>query len=222
MSSQRRNFFRVYVTFPVTVWAFDGEGAELDPFTAEVQDLSAGGTLIRGDQQLRAGQAVRLALVATDPPLEVEAAASVVRSWKDENGRTLSALQFDPLPDADQSAVLRYCNTAQRVEIERRLAMRATVELPVMIEIAGTQVHGYTIDLSADSALISTQATAAPGAQVRVTFAGDERTAVDATVTHVAEGRLGVEYPNARRVSQTAIVQVALAEERRIAQGSGS
>jgi hypothetical protein len=217
MSTQRRNFFRVYVSFPVTVWAFDEEGAELDPFTAETQDLSAGGALIRSDDSLRAGQPLRLALYSSDPPLDVHTAASVVRSWKDENGRTLSALQFDPLSDADQAAVLRYCNTAQRIEIERRLAMRATVELPVTVEIAGAEMPGFTIDVSADSALISTQATAEHGDEVRLTFAGDNRTVVTGIATRCADGELNVEYAGASRTAQTAIVQLALAEERRVA-----
>src|SRR5262249_50741952 len=124
---------------------------------------------------------------------------------------------FEPLPDAAQAAVLRYCNSAQRIEIERRLAMRATVELPVTVEIAGTEMPGFTIDVSADSALISTQASAEHGDEVRLTFAGDNRTVVQGRATRCSDGELNVEYPGASRTAQTAIVQLALAEERRVA-----
>ena len=43
-----------------------------EPFTAETQDISAGGALLRGDQQLESGQRVLVEMESDDPPLSIE------------------------------------------------------------------------------------------------------------------------------------------------------
>lgn len=216
MENQRRNHFRVFVTLPVTAWTVDEDGATHDAFSAETQDLSAGGALLQSDRQLEQGQAILLDLVCDEPPLDIEVNARVLRVW-DENGLVLSAVRFERLAESAQSALVRYTNAVERLTIERRLAARMTVELPVMVATADRNLVGYTVDISADSALISSSDAVALGDDVQITFAGDARTNVAARVTHVAGGEFAVSYPGASRQAQAAIVRAALAEERRIA-----
>jgi hypothetical protein len=192
-----------------------------EPFTAETQDISAGGALIRCDTQLDSGQRVLVGMESDDPPLSLQTTAVVLRAWEDERGRTLGALQFARLSDANQSALVRYCNAAERIVIERRMAVRTTVELPVTVESAGTQFAGYTIEVGADSALINSRAAVTAGDQVRLTLTGDTLIRLDADVTRVGNGEFAVTYPDASRQVQAAIVRAVLAEERRNANRPG-
>ena len=189
---------------------------------AETQDLSAGGALIRSDQRLDAGQCVHVEMASDDSPLSLQATARVVRSWDDERGRVLAALQFESLSEANQSALVRYCNAAERIVIERRMAVRTTVELPVTVELGGTQFAGYTIEVGADSAVINSRALVSAGDVVRIRFTGDTPIRVDADVTRVGNGEFAVTYPDASRQMQAAIVREVLAEERRIANRPGA
>ena len=222
ISEQRRNFFRVFVNLPVTVCAVGDDDAPGEPFTAETQDLSAGGALLRGDHQFGAGQRVLVEMESDDPPLSMQTTARVLRTWADERGRTLAALQFERLTDANQSALIRYCNAAERIVIERRMAVRTTVELPVTVESAGTQFAGYTIEVGADSAVVNSRAAVTAGERVRMTFTGDTLIKLDADVTRVGNGEFAVTYPDASRQVQAAIVRTVLAEERRAANRPGA
>ena len=125
------------------------DDAPREPFIAETQDISGGGALVRTEHELDASQRVRVEMESDDPPLSIETTAMVVRTWEDERGRTLAALQFEKLSDAGQSALVRYCNAAERMVIERRMAVRTTVELPVTIELAGTLVARDPKDIRA-------------------------------------------------------------------------
>jgi hypothetical protein len=198
------------------------DGALEEPFTAETQDLSGGGALVRGEHELDAGRRVRVEMESDDPPLSIQTTAIVLRTWEDERGRTLAALQFERLTDAVQSALVRYCNAAERMVIERRMAVRTTVELPVTVESAGTQFAGYTIEVGADSALINSRAVVTAGERVRMTFTGDTLIRLDADVSRVGNGEFAVTYPDASRQVQSAIVRAVLAEERRMANRPGS
>jgi c-di-GMP-binding flagellar brake protein YcgR len=221
MSEQRRNFFRVFVSLPVTVWRLD-DGSADEPFTAETQDLSAGGALLRSREPLEEGSMLRLGLVSDEPELDVEVTATVLRVWEDEHGRTLSAMKFGPVTEPVESSILRYCNAAERLFMERRLAVRMTVELPVRIEIGERRVDGFTVEVSSDSALIIAPAAVAVGDQVEITLGGDAQTRVSAEVDSVREGEFVVSYPDAARKTQAAIVRAVFTEERRLAHRSSS
>jgi hypothetical protein len=198
------------------------DDAPREPFIAETQDISGGGALVRTEHELDASQRLRVEMESDDPPLSIETTAVVVRTWEDERGRTLAALQFEKLSDAGQSALVRYCNAAERMVIERRMAVRTTVELPVTIELAGTQFAGYTIEVGADSALVNSRAMVTAGDLVRLTLTGDTLIRLEAEVSRVGNGEFAVTYPDASRQVQAAIVRAVLAEERRMANRPGS
>jgi c-di-GMP-binding flagellar brake protein YcgR len=111
---QRREFVRVDVNIPVSVWLKDGWPMEFD-----AMNLSGSGILLAPPsgkaKQLTIGMFLSLKIPLYDEKPAIEVRGSVVR----EAGRGAMGVRFDHISEADQERLVRYVARQEREQRRR-------------------------------------------------------------------------------------------------------
>ncbi len=219
MSENQRSFFRIDACVDVVVRRLDSDGKKWDEFKGETVDLSAGGVLLTSHDFVPEGHRLEILLQSASPPLELEANARVVRSWRRGTGSWLSGVCFERLDPQAERELLKFCFAKEREMAERVSNVRIEIAIPARLQRDDSTIHrASTVNICADGARVTAPWEAARGEQVIVSFAEEwfgRKLTLRAIVGRRDERGFDLEFSEPTRADRAAINQLIMAEERR-------
>lgn len=109
MESERRQYPRADLVFQIRYSPSGAQDEQPGTEDSISRDISVGGISIETKSELDPGKMIRLFFSFDELPGEIEATASVVRSWK-QAGRNFAALRFTEIDSSDLEIIADYVN----------------------------------------------------------------------------------------------------------------